>query len=140
MRYRIHESDQDPASAFIVYDDGATDTVPAAHPFAEQIFEALRSGASEQVVRELINVAPTVAKEFTKITDRVSMRGKKLYFDNDRIQGALSKQIMRSFRSQPVRSLPRLAVPMAERSVLHHHHRRRLHRLQGCAGQGTAAR
>lgn len=82
-------------SAFIVYGDGSSTILPGTHPRFDEIVAALETpDTPDETIRELIDTAKQV-KTFISLSERVSMRGGKLFFDGDRIRGQITKHIRR---------------------------------------------
>jgi len=102
MQYTITESATAGRSATILYGDFTPVAVPGSHPKYDEILAALLTNAAEDVVRALVDATKPL-REFAALSERVSIRGKKLYFDGDRIKGTLTKHIVRMVRSGDVR-------------------------------------
>ncbi len=102
MQYTITESATAGRSATILYGDFTPVAVPGTHPKYDEILAALLTNAAEDVVRALVDATKPL-REFAALSERVSIRGKKLYFDGDRIKGTLTKHIVRMVRSGDVR-------------------------------------
>lgn len=82
-------------SIFVGYSDGATSLVPNDHPKFDDIVKTLTENGSEDEVRDLIDGPLNQIKVFVALSERVSLKGNKLFFDGDRLKGALSKHIIR---------------------------------------------
>lgn len=97
-QYHITSSDEGISSAFIVFADGTATVVPHTHPGYAQIVEALLADSSdEDRIRRLADVK-TGVKAYLSLSERVTMRGKKVYFDGDRVRGPIVKHIIRMMR------------------------------------------
>lgn len=82
-------------SIFASFSDGSVSVVPDTHPKFSKIANALNKNASEDRVRDLIDGSKRNAEKFAQLSERISLQGSKLYFDGDRLKGALSKHIIR---------------------------------------------
>ncbi len=102
MFYTITESAHSGSSTTIFFADATSVAVPGTHPKYDEIRVALVGNADEVVVRALVDATKPL-REFAALSKRVSIRGKKLYFDGDRIKGTLTKHIVRMVRSGDVR-------------------------------------
>jgi hypothetical protein len=98
MQYTITESATAGRSATILYGDFTPIAVPGTHPKYDEILAALLTNAAEDVVRALVDATKPL-REFAALSERVSIRGRKLYFDGDRIKGTVTKHIVRMVRS-----------------------------------------
>ncbi len=98
MQYTITESATAGRSATIFYGDFTPVAVPGTHPKYDEILAALLANAAEDVVRALVDAVKPL-REFAALSERVSIRGKKLYFDGDRIKGTVTKHIVRMVKS-----------------------------------------
>lgn len=98
INFRL-SSDEDGTQAISVFD--GTDVVSAAddHPNFEQIkalcLDSLNGEAVElEDITSLFDVAQAVAAYFEPLSDRVSVRGGQVFFDNDPVSGPLEEQIV----------------------------------------------
>ena len=98
MQYTITESATAGRSVTILYGDFTPIAVPGTHPKYDEILAALLTNAAEDVVRALVDATKPL-REFAALSERVSIRGKKLYFDGDRIKGTVTKHIVRMVKS-----------------------------------------
>jgi len=98
MQYTITESATAGRSATILYGDFTPVAVPGTHPKYDEILAALLTNAAEDVVRALVDATKPL-REFAALSERVSIRGRKLYFDGDRIKGTVTKHIVRMAKS-----------------------------------------
>lgn len=103
MLYTITTSAEAGSSLTIFYSDLTSVAVPGAHPKYQEIAEALLHNADEATVQELVDTTKPL-REFAVLSERVSIRGKKLYFDGDRIKGTVTKHIVRMVRSGDTRA------------------------------------
>jgi len=98
MFYTITESAHSGSSTTIFFADSTSVAVPGTHPKYDEIRVALVGNADEVVVRALVD-ATAPLRTFVALSERVSIRGKKLFFDGDRIKGTVTKHIVRMVRS-----------------------------------------
>lgn len=94
MMYNITRDHDGSSTVFIVYADGSSAVIPNTHQTFDQLVEALVAGADEEAIHELADIRIKLAKTFLPLSERVSMRNDKLYFDGDRIKGILAKRII----------------------------------------------
>jgi hypothetical protein len=96
MQYQIIGSNGAAHTVSLFYSDGTSAVIPANHPNFTAILDGLRSGTVDETqMKRLVDTLVEVAKTFTRLTERISLRGRKLYFDGDRIRGPIVKHIIR---------------------------------------------
>jgi hypothetical protein len=78
----------------VTYSDGDIATVPESHESFEQLLNLINSGAEEDEVRNLIDIILGAGKRLTQLSERVSFKGRTLFFDGDPIDGALVDTII----------------------------------------------
>jgi hypothetical protein len=93
MQYTLVGNDT--GSNITVFDD-TFDTPQVArndHPNFEKIVELAKAG--EPIPLGLFDPGVAVAEKFKKLSERVSVAGGTLYFDNEEVHNALAKQVVR---------------------------------------------
>lgn len=94
MQFHIIET-KDSKSITLFYSDGSSDVVPSNHQRFDEIVTRLREGAQDDEIRRLVNALAEAVKSFVHLSERITLRGKKLYFDGDRVRGPIVKHIIR---------------------------------------------
>lgn len=94
--YRIVSTDGRTSIAFM--HEGAGMSVDDTHPSFNEIREALLDEDYAEA-HDLFDAAKALTKRFNKLTDRVSVRGNSLYFDNEVIENDLTDKILNYYQS-----------------------------------------
>lgn len=71
------------------------------HPNWPQIYKAVVEDENEDGLKELFDVQSALNTRFNRVSERVSVRNGKVYFDGDEVDDALTKQILK-FLNQDV--------------------------------------
>ena len=78
----------------VFYADGDNATVPESHPQFAELLERVMHGADDEEVRSLVDVILGAAQKLTLLSERVSTKGRSLFFDGDEIHGVLVDTIV----------------------------------------------
>lgn len=82
-------------SLAIFYGDGDTDCISETHLNFKNVIDLWLTGdATDENVRGLTNILQTVADKMALLSERVTVKGKKLYFDGDEFRGELADVIV----------------------------------------------
>ena len=65
------------------------------HPNFDKIVAAVVQGESADVVARLFDTAKLAAERFERLSERVSVRGGRIYLDGDEIDNSLTRQVVR---------------------------------------------
>lgn len=90
--------DEDGDRNITIFADGKIlDPIREDHPNWEQIFKAIVVEGSEDLnaIQDLLDIATEAAKKFNRLSDRVSIKGGRVYVDHDEVNNALTQQIIR---------------------------------------------
>jgi hypothetical protein len=89
----------------IIYATGDTATVPEVHSRFDELVTLLLSGADDDEVSDLVDVMLAVTKRLEQLSERVSIRGRSVYFDGDQLRGELSDVLVELFEAGNPESL-----------------------------------
>lgn len=92
-------------SLSLIYATGDTHTVPESHPRFTELLHLVLSGADDEMVKDLVDTMFAVTKRIAQLSDRVSIRGRQVFFDGDAIHGALSEVLADLFEAGNPESL-----------------------------------
>lgn len=98
MKFSLFENEA--GANLTVFVNGEMYTATDQHPNWDAIREALRN--EDESVADLFDVSVAVAKQFDRLSDRVTVAYGTLYFDGEPLVNALTKQIVR-FMTEKVR-------------------------------------
>ena len=85
-------------SLALFFADGDSETISESHvSFKKVVNLLLNESPTDDEIRELTRVKETLAKKLTALSERVSVDGTTVFFDNDPIHGALADVIKRMF-------------------------------------------
>jgi len=90
----VSVGDESNLTAFI---DGEMYVANNTHPYFDQIVQRVLAG--DETVTSLFSPAQEIAKQFDKVSDRVSISGGTVYFDGEAVNNTLADQIMRFIRA-----------------------------------------
>lgn len=65
------------------------------HPNFDRILAAVTAGEDAQVIADLFDTAKVAAEKFDHLSERVTVRGGRVYFDGDEVDDALTQQVVR---------------------------------------------
>lgn len=88
-------SSSDKGRAISVFEDGQLFVADDSHANFEAILEAVTNGEPSA---HLFNIATTLTEKFEKLSDRVSVSGNNIYFDNEPVHSALAQQVLSFLR------------------------------------------
>jgi hypothetical protein len=89
----------------IIYGTGDTATVPETHGRFDELVTLLLSGAEDGEVSDLVDVMLAVTKRLEQLSERVSIRGRSVFFDGDQLRGELSDVLVELFEAGNPESL-----------------------------------
>lgn len=110
--------DDEVATIFVPGDDRTPRSITNTHPnFAEikelSLFAMAGADTDVEKILSLLDVSETVAQKFRLLSDRVSVRAGRVYFDGDPIDNSITKQMLR-FLEEDVRDWGPLAFFMED--------------------------
>lgn len=83
------------SGATVFFADGTTETVASDNPIFEQVRDGLLDGSlSDEELLNLIAPFKAIYKKLTKLSERVSRKGMRLYFDGDAVAHRLAEHII----------------------------------------------
>lgn len=89
-------SDSEFSGATVIFGDGTTQTIGSDNPnYAEVVQHLLAGDASDEDLLNLIAPFELVYKQLTKLSERVSRKGMRLFFDGDPVANALALHIIK---------------------------------------------
>jgi hypothetical protein len=94
LKYNIVTDDGDPSSVTIFPQGGKSQVATREHPNFPMILQRINDATTEQEVIDLFDVRSAVEGRFNKVSDRVSIRGNNVYFDNMPVEGILVDTIL----------------------------------------------
>jgi hypothetical protein len=94
LKYNIVTDDGDPSSVTIFPEGGKSQVATREHPNFPMILQKIADATTEQEVIDLFDVRRAVEGRFNKVSDRVSIRGNNVYFDNMPQEGVLVDTIL----------------------------------------------
>jgi hypothetical protein len=94
LKYNIVTDDGDPSSVTIFPAGGKSQVATREHPNFPLILQKISDATTEQEVIDLFDVRSAVEGRFNKVSDRVSIRGNFVYFDNMPQEGVLVDTIL----------------------------------------------
>jgi hypothetical protein len=94
LKYNIVTDDGDPSSVTIFPVGGKSQVATREHPNFPMILQKISDATTEQEVIDLFDVRSAVEGRFNKVSDRVSIRGNFVYFDNMPVEGVLVDTIL----------------------------------------------
>lgn len=89
----------------LIYTTGDTATIPESHDRFTELLDLVLSGADDELVKDLVDTMFAVTKRIAQLSDRVSIRGRQVFFDGDAIHGALSEVLADLFEAGNPESL-----------------------------------
>jgi hypothetical protein len=89
----------------VIYATGDTATIPESHDRFEELLTLLFSGAEDEEVGDLVDVMLAVTKRMAQLSERVSIRGRSVYFDGDQLRGELADVLVEIFETGNPESL-----------------------------------
>lgn len=97
-----HTLDEDIPTVTVTIRGKGTHTARRDHPNFAKIVKALNEGmlgqgVSDEEMLEFFDIAKAVEDRFARLSERIAVRGQKIYFDNDEISTGLSRQILEFF-------------------------------------------
>lgn len=98
--FSLTENKSGSKSLAVFYADGDSDTVGDNHLNFQKVLDLLLSGkADDETVKPLLNVAEDMGTKMAQLSERVSVRGNKVLFDGDEINGVLTDVIIELYSS-----------------------------------------
>jgi hypothetical protein len=94
LKYNIVTDDGDPSSVTIFPQGGKSQVATREHPNFPMILQRINDATTEQEVIDLFDVRSAISGRFNKVSDRVSIRGNNVYFDNMPQEGVLVDTIL----------------------------------------------
>lgn len=96
MKYQMF-SDTGSTTLTVVANGDLLTTSNVDNPYWDRILAEVVYGSNEYEVARLIDLASEAARRFEGITERVTVKGGTVYFDNDAVDSTLADAIMRGF-------------------------------------------
>jgi hypothetical protein len=93
LNYSLLDSGDGPEFISVVAGGQDIQSARSDHPNFERIVELAR--ADDISVFDLFDIAKTAASRFDRLSERVTVRNGRVYFDGDEINNALTKQVIR---------------------------------------------
>lgn len=98
LKYNIVTDDGEPSSVTIFPGDGPPKVATKENPnFAAIIRGITETGKTEEEIIGLFDTAVALTTKFSKVSDRVSIRGGKVFFDNMPTENVLTDAIIRFY-------------------------------------------
>jgi hypothetical protein len=94
LKYNVVTDDGEPSSVTIFPAGGKSQVATREHPNFPLILQKISDATTEQEVIDLFDVRSAVEGRFNKVSDRVSIRGNFVYFDNMPQEGVLVDTIL----------------------------------------------
>lgn len=89
----------------VIYATGDTATIPETHERFEELLALLFSGADDDIVSDLIDRMLAVSKRMAQLSERVSIRGRAVFFDGDQLRGDVASVLVEIFEAGNPESL-----------------------------------
>lgn len=98
---KFHYNSDGERESLIIISPKSTQVIPQTHINFVDIRDALINGddISDEEIMDLVDAATNVTDKLTKLSDRVSVEGSTIFFDNEEVENSLTNHIVRMIKS-----------------------------------------